>query len=160
MPGYHQRQTCLNGHITSNYVGTAHGNAHMQPFCGMCGAETIVNCPSCRKPQRGSLQDVLVSGDSTPDSYCWSCGKPYPWTEGRISAVAELVQEEEQLSEQDKLTLTTSLPELVSDTPRTTLAATRVRRIAGKVGGTFKAAMYKFAVDCASETAKKIVLGE
>jgi hypothetical protein len=77
-----------------------------------------------------------------------------------LAATAELVMEEERLSEEDKQLLTASLTDLVSETPRTTLAATRVKRIAGKVGGAFKAAMYKFAVDCASETAKKIVLGE
>ena len=98
--------------------------------------------------------------DGTRPSYCRKCGNSFPWTEAALAAATELVQEEEQLSDQDKLTLTSSLPELVSDTPRTTLAATRVQRIAGKVGGAFKAAMYKFAVDCASETAKKIVLGE
>jgi hypothetical protein len=70
------------------------------------------------------------------------------------------VNEEEQLSEEDKRLLTSSLSDLASDTPSTALAATRFRRIVAKVGGTFKTAMYKFIVDFSSETAKKIVLGE
>jgi hypothetical protein len=160
MPGYYQRQTCLNGHIISNSVGTPHGNAHMQAFCSKCGEETIVSCPSCGTPQHGNLKDVMPFGDSKADAYCWNCGKPYPWTERQFAATAELVNEEEQLSEQDKRLLTSSLSDLASDTPNTALAATRFRRIVAKAGGTFKTAMYKFIVDFCSETAKKIVLGE
>jgi hypothetical protein len=70
------------------------------------------------------------------------------------------VNEEELLTEEDKLLLTSSLSDLASDTPSTALAATRFRRIVAKVGGAFKVAMYKFIVDFSSETAKKIVLGE
>lgn len=120
-------------------------------FCPTCGRPATNKCSRCQSP-------IMV--DSTRPSYCRKCGSSFAWTDAALAATAELVQEEEQLSEQDKLTLTSSLPELICDSPRTTLAATRVRRIAGKVGGAFKAAMYKFAVDCASETAKKIVLGE
>jgi hypothetical protein len=160
MPGYYQRQTCLNGHITSNTVGTPYGNAHMQPFCGDCGAETVVNCPSCNQAQRGTLRDAMTVGKKTPDAFCWNCGKAYPWTERQIAATAALVNEEEQLSEDDKRLLTSTLADLASDTPNTALAATRFKRIVGKVGGTFKTAMYKFIVDFTSETAKKIVMGE
>jgi hypothetical protein len=152
------RQTCLNGHIITSTIGS--GDEDPQPFCSRCGEETIIKCPACGKPQMGWPENVIRAYEESPDAFCWNCGKPYPWTERQIAATAELVKEEEMLSEEDKQLLTASLPDLVSDSPRTTLAATRVKRIAGKVGGAFKAALYKFAVDCASETAKKIVTGE
>lgn len=159
MPGYHQRQTCPNGHVTSNYVGTPHGNAHMQTFCDECGAQTIVNCPSCRSPQRGSIRDVLSAGKPVPDAYCWNCGKPYPWTELQTEAALEMIQEEQDLNESDKAVLSAALPDLISETPRTALAATRFKRIVSSAGPTFRAATYKFIVDVSSETAKKIILG-
>jgi hypothetical protein len=73
---------------------------------------------------------------------------------------SELISEEEELSEEDKRKLTASLPDLLADTRGATLAATRFKRIVAKTGKGFRDAMYKFIVDCSSETAKKIVLGE
>jgi hypothetical protein len=132
-------------------TGPAQDGATHTQFCPECGLPTASRCAQCQFP---------IMCDPRRPSYCRRCGKPFPWTESSLAATAELVMEEERLSEEDKQLLTASLTDLVSETPRTTLAATRVKRIAGKVGGAFKAAMYKFAVDCASETAKKIVLGE
>jgi hypothetical protein len=159
MPGYYQRQTCLNGHIISNSVGTPHGNAHMQPFCGECGAQTIVDCPSCHQPQRGNLRDVLASGESYPDSYCWNCGTPYPWTERHLAAATELVAEDDLLSSQEKELLNSTFADMTSENPRTTLAATRFKKLAAKAGKGLGEAIQRTLVDVLSETAKKIMLG-
>jgi hypothetical protein len=70
-----------------------------------------------------------------------------------------MVMEEEHLSDEDKATLTASLPDLTSDTPQTTLAATRFKRIAAKAGRGLGEALYKTLVDVISETAKKTILG-
>jgi hypothetical protein len=158
MSDYYQRQTCLNGHIISNYIGASFGTP--QNHCSKCGAKTIVECPNCNLPQHGSPRDFAGMGAETPDAYCWNCGVPFPWTQRQIEATVELVNEEELLSEEDKKILASSLSDLASDTPKTALAATRFKRIVSKVGGSFRAAMYKFIVDFSSETAKKIVLGE
>jgi hypothetical protein len=155
---YYGRQTCLNGHVISNYVGSEFETK--SPFCRKCGAETITDCPACGKPQQGAVDGGAYTRDLQADSYCHNCGKPYPWTERRLEATSELVQEEEQLNEKDKRVLNASLPDLVTDTPSTVLAATRFKKIVGSVGGGFKSAMYQFVVDVSSETAKKIVLGE
>ena len=158
MSDYYDRQTCVNGHIVSNYIRSNFENS--QPFCAKCGAATIIKCPACGTPQRGlSTNDVSVYKGS-PDAYCRNCGKPYPWTEGQLEAASELVKEDEQLSDEDKATLTQSLPDLMADTPRTTLAATRFKRIVSKAGPVFRAAMYKFIVDFSSSAAKKFVCGE
>ena len=129
-------------------------------FCSKCGAETIVNCPVCNAPQHGSIEGVISTGSKIPHAYCHSCGKAYPWTTKQLEATSELVKEDEFLSDEDKATLTKSLPDLMADTPSTALAATRFKRIVGKTGPAFKAAMYKFIVDVSSSTAKKIVCGE
>ncbi len=157
MSGFYKRQTCLNGHITSNYIDAPFGTS--QPFCAKCGAKTIVDCPACGAPQRGAAMDVVSLYKGPPDAYCRICGKPYPWTERQLQAVADLVEEEEKLSTEEKVVLTDALRDLMVDTPKTTLAATRFKRIVPRVGGAFKEAMYKFLVDFSSETAKKIVLG-
>lgn len=158
MSDYYARQTCLNGHVISNWIGASFGSD--AKYCGSCGEKAIIECPSCNTPQRGNSKDSVGYGSKVPLSYCPNCGRPYPWTERKIAATAEMVKEEEHLSEEDKELLASSLFDLASDTPRTALAATRFKRIVGKAGGVFKAAMYKFLVDCASETAKKIVMAE
>jgi hypothetical protein len=158
MTGYYSRQTCLNGHVISNTIGAPHTTP--QPHCGRCGAATIVNCPGCEAPQRGNFSNFIGWGSKTPNSFCSNCGKPYPWTERQIASTTALINEEELLSQEEKVLLTSTLTDLASDTPNTVLAATRFKRIVTKVGGTFKAAIYKFVVDVSSETAKKIVLGE
>jgi hypothetical protein len=159
MPGYWDRQTCLNGHIISNSVGTPHGNAHLQPFCSKCGAQTILACPACEHSQRGNLKDVMPVGSSTPDAYCWNCGKPYPWTERHLAAAAELVSEDEMLSGPDKEFLTATFVDMTSENPRTTLAATRFKRLAAKAGKGLGEAIQKTLVDVLSETAKKVIVG-
>jgi hypothetical protein len=158
MSDYYKRQTCLNGHIVSNFVGASFDKP--QNHCGKCGEKAIIECPSCNAPQRGSAKDAIGWGAKIPTSYCSNCGKPYPWTERQVAATAALVNEEEQLSEDDKRLLTSTLVDLASDTPNTALAATRFKRIVAKAGGSFRTAMYKFIVDVSSETAKKIVMGE
>jgi hypothetical protein len=158
MLGFYGRQTCVNGHIASNYIGATFETR--KAFCTKCGAETIINCPTCGEPQNGSSVDSVAVYKGPPDAYCRNCGKPYPWTERQLEAAAELVKEEDQLSAEDKTILTNSLPDLMADTPKTTLAATRFKRIVPRAGLAFKDAMYKFLVDFSSETAKKIVLGE
>jgi hypothetical protein len=158
MAGYFARQTCLNGHIISNFVA-GRADDLTQPFCSKCSAPTIINCPSCGKPQHGSLADV-ISSDRKPDNYCWNCGKPYPWTEKRLQAAEELIREDELLNAEDKAQLTATLPEMTSENPRTTLAATRFKRIIKKMGAALGEAVQKTMVDIASETAKKIILGK
>jgi hypothetical protein len=157
MPGYYARQTCLNGHIISDYVGSRVAG-ETQPFCDKCGASTIINCQSCNAPQRGSYRDMPMSSKS-PAAYCWNCGKSYPWTEKSLAAAAELVQEDELLSDAEKQQLTSILVDLTSENPRTTVAATRFKRLIKKAGSAIGEAVQKTIVDVASETAKKIILG-
>lgn len=154
---YYGRQTCLNGHIVSNYVGSGFENTHQ--FCSLCGAETLINCPTCATPQQGSGVDT-VSIQKSPDAYCRNCGKPYPWTKAHLEATIEMVNEEESLSPENKTILAGSLPDLIAENPRTALAATRFKRIVATAGKGFKEAMYKFIVDVSSESVKKIVSGQ
>lgn len=132
-------------------IGQTQGDTAHTQFCPECGLKTANRCGECQSP---------IMYDGKRPSYCRNCGKPFPWTGKQLTAAAELVKEEEGLSEADRVTLTASLPELMADTPRTTLAATRFKRIVGGAGPAFKNAMYKFLVDFSSETAKKIVMGE
>jgi hypothetical protein len=92
-------------------------------------------------------------------AFCRACGSAYPWTESKIEAAKQLIELAEKLDDAEKATLTADLPDLVRDTPRTQVAATRFKRLAAKVGGGITSALRDIIVDIASEAAKKVILG-
>ena len=100
-------------------------------------------------------------------SFCPDCGKPYPWTEAKLKAAKELVDELDNLSPQEREMMKKSLDDIIvmEDTPQTPVAATQFKRLGTKAAKTGKAIvkatvkeLWKLVVDIASETAKKIIL--
>ena len=155
---YDVMQVCLNGHKITGALkarpelGTQH--------CRDCGAVAISKCQNCNTDIRGyhhvpGIVD-LTGGPEVP-AFCHACGKPYPWTESRLKAAQELSQEVEGLSDSERETLRASLDDLVRDTPRTTVAATRFKRLAAKAGKGAADAFKNLLVDVLSETAKKVI---
>ena len=124
MCNYHPATICLNGHVIS---GT---KPNVYSHCSKCGAETISNCPNCNAPIHGQAinKDGYVSYKlKKPDSCCYNCGKPYPWTERIIRASVELLSMDENLDEDTKELLKTLVPDLLFETPMSQVAATRFK---------------------------------
>jgi hypothetical protein len=71
----------------------------------------------------------------------------------------ELIELSDDIEASDKEILVADLPDLARETPRTQVAATRVRKSAAKLGGSVASALRDIAVDVASEAAKKIIVG-
>ena len=67
--------------------------------------------------------------------------------------------EAEGLSAEEREQLAKSFPELIAETPKTDVAAVRVRRLLGKVSGGTGEVLKKIAVEIATEAAKKILTG-
>lgn len=90
-------QVCLNGHPVT---GDVHSGL-AQPFCSECGAKTITNCQCCGAAIHGKYHEpgIVLFGSFEPDSYCYNCGQPYPWTEAALRNTALLIQEEEDFSD-------------------------------------------------------------
>ncbi len=99
---------------------------------------------------------LSVGGEPEIPAFCHNCGKPYPWTETKIEAARELTQELD-LSSEDKEILTKSIDDIVSDSPRTTLGATRFKKIMAKVGKEGAAALKHILTDIVSEATKKMI---
>lgn len=125
---YRTGQLCLNGHWITESVETS--PSLMAKACSKCGSFTITKRPSCGVNISG---DYCVEGlavisfrESEVPSYCHECGMPYPWTEARLAAAKALIQEDEQTSEDEQNKLIEVLPDMISDTPRTQLAGTRL----------------------------------
>lgn len=85
------------------------------------------------------------------------CGEPYPWTRDRLDASRQLADEVKGLSAEERVQLKECFPDLLSNNPRSEVAALRVRRLLGKAGGEALEALRALLVDLASETAKRII---
>jgi len=89
--------------------------------------------------------------------FCPDCGKPYPWTEAKLKAAQELADELDNLSPEERDLLKRSLDDIMRDTPQTTVAANRFKRLVAKAGQVTAEGFRDILVDILSETAKKII---
>ncbi len=152
---YDVAQICLNGHLINDLV-LARPELNKN-FCDKCGAATITTCQKCnaeipgeRLPVSGFLRTrILVP------AFCSNCGTSYPWTEKGLEAARELIRELEGLSEDEKAILAKDLDDIITDTPKTKVAAVRWKKALSKVGKETAHALRDILVDIASETAKK-----
>lgn len=152
---YDVAQVCMNGHsITSAFESYPQFRAE---HCPSCGSPTITQCPSCEEPIRGEYRESVSFVPYDPPRFCRECGKPYPWTMTTLEAAAELVEEMDGLSDDERKALSSSLDDLVRDTPRTPAAAAKFKRLIGKAGSTVAAEFRALLVDVISETAKKLL---
>jgi len=155
---YDVAQICLNGHVVNDSVRSR--PQHNKNFCDKCGAATITSCKDCNADIQGyyNVPGVISVGPETQaPAFCPNCGKPYPWTKTKIQAAQDLTQELENISDEEKNILSQSIDDIVKDSPRTTLAATRFKKILIKAGSHAGAAFKDILVDVLSETAKKIL---
>jgi hypothetical protein len=84
------------------------------------------------------------------------CGLPYPWTEAALNAAEDLASELD-LPEIDVTALKATLPDLVRDSPQTTVAASRFRRLIAKAGPLTEDGFKTILVNVVSEAAGRIL---
>ncbi|MBL7125718.1 MAG: DUF2321 domain-containing protein [Dehalococcoidales bacterium] len=175
---YDTAQICTNGHVI-NWMSVSRPD-YNRGFCGKCGASTVTNCQYCNAKIMGyyhvgrftieehkkRMREILhplpnatldYNTGLTLPSFCSGCGKPYPWTETKLKAAQELSDEIENLSPEEREMLKKSLDDIVRDTPQTTVAATRFKKLVTKAGPVVADGFRKILVDVLSETAKKII---
>lgn len=153
---------CENGHVLTSGLETS--PEQKMPFCSDCSAATLDKCPNpdCGAPITGhQVIPGIIGFDRRyrAPNYCGSCGGPFPWTARRLEA-AQLLAAESELPESEQAQLAESLRDVTYDGPRTQLAVLRIQRLLGKVSPPIADAVNKFAIDVASETAKKLLTGE
>lgn len=151
---FHKALICQNGHVLSSTLDFYPG--FESPFCPECGSKTISFCPNCNAPIRGIEDDRLIYEYHKP-SYCHNCGSPYPWTETALKAASLLIQYDENLDDEQKEDLASCLPDLITETPSTTLSATKLRRAFTKVGKYTADGLRQFSLDFFCELALKLL---
>lgn len=152
---FNTAQVCTNGHTITSAIQEA--PERMSKFCSTCGAPTIMACQTCSTALRGyyDANGVLVLDDYHPPRFCHECSRPFPWTEARVAALLQLTQEFEGLTDADREALRTGIDDLIRETPRTEVAAVRVKKILRKVGDGVLQAFKNLAVEVLTESAKK-----
>ena len=155
---YDTAQICTNGHV-ANPCSKSEPKRNTK-FCDKCGAPNITNCQNCNATIKGyhhTLGFIDIGYCYTPPSFCPSCSEPYPWTEAKLKAAQDLSDELDNLSPEERNLLKKSLDDIVRDTPQTTVAAIRFKRLVAKAGKVAAEGFKDILVDVLSETAKKII---
>jgi hypothetical protein len=130
---YDVAQICLNGHVVNPHFHDA--PSYNAQRCRDCGSETINCCVECKKPIRGARTRAFAMNWRAP-RFCENCGKPYPWTNTALEAAREVAEETSNLTDAEKSELKNSLDDIVRDSPRTTVAISKFKRLAVKAGRT------------------------
>lgn len=153
---YLTAQACLNGH---QITGDASKGEFTENFCSRCGAETLTQCPTCKANIRGYYHDPEGMVLSIPSwdlpSYCVKCGKEFPWTATALQAAKDLTDEIEGLTDEERQKAKESFGDLISDTPKTSVAVVRTQKLLKKAGPVAGKALRDIIVSVASEAAKK-----
>lgn len=80
-------------------------------------------------------------------AYCHNCGKPYPWTESAIETMRKIIWEDEDLFEDEKERMNESLPDLITETPKTELAIMQVKKCAMRATKAVGTALLNFVIE-------------
>lgn len=147
---YYPAFICENGHVLE--VASFECDSL---YCSECSAPIISMCPNCRSTIRG--HEVGCSGHYRIPSYCDKCGNPYPWT-FRAQAIAEaIIKEDTNISTDERDLLLDVVPDMIVETPKTRLAAVRIKK-AFKVLGTFAAdGLRQFLIDYGCDLLRQLI---
>lgn len=154
MEGYDVALVCLNGHAINDSAGRS--PEFNKKFCKQCGAAAMRDCPSCRSPIQGRyhVAGFLDLEQWRPHAYCHECGTPFPWTESRLRAAAELIDLSDA-TPADKETLKRDLPALVGDTPQAQVAGARMKKFMLGAGKQVADGLKQVLVEVLAEAAKR-----
>jgi hypothetical protein len=154
MGNYDIAQICMNGHTVNSTARTAPDRN--EDYCSKCGQRTMMACPACGTDIRG-LHRSTSGFDFTFPNYCFKCGKTFPWTQIKLSAIGELVDSIGELGEQERESIKSGLPEIIADSPRTEMAAINIKKALQGLEKENRLLVEEKILDLASENAKKII---
>ncbi len=150
-------QVCMNGHVTEERMEERTCEVD---YCEECGAKAICECPTCGTPIKGEERFdgiVAIGFEAEPPKYCYKCGDPFPWTKASLEALEELAQLDDLLDENDVKDLSVSAKEIMSETPKTKVAAIKFKKILSRAGSETATAARELFVDIVAETAKRTI---
>lgn len=154
---YRTAQICKNGHVIT--PNTSYSD-FLSNFCPECSAETISTCLYCNTPIRGDYDIpcvIDVSSSYKAPAYCYNCGKPFPWTESKLTSISELLDMQDQLTEDEKQYFMSYLPIIFTETPQSEVTALKLRLLINKLPSEIGSLTKNVITDVISESIKKIL---
>ena len=154
MGEYRYAHICRNGHVLTSKAASPSISA--VKFCQTCGAPALTKCVHCQTAIRGEFspdQFVIFNSNYPRPAYCHNCGLPYPWTESALEAMKEIIWEDEDLFDDEKERMSQSLPDLITETPKTELAIMRVKKFALRATKGVGSALLSFVIEHGCEKA-------
>lgn len=147
---YRRAFICRNGHVISTSIDWSDGS-----YCTKCGSPILGDCPNCSHHIFWDpyLEPTHPSSFERP-AYCKFCGKPYPWTAAALEAATHMLKESD-LTADDQRKVIEILPDAISATPRTQLAALRFQKAMANAGTFVAEGLRQFAIDFGCEFLKK-----
>ena len=139
---------CENGHAVSTTSERC-----LDRFCSACGSAVISECPSCRAVIRGHRKNEC--GYYKVPAYCPDCGSAYPWTQTALQTAIDLLIEDDELPAADREKLVAVLPDVIVETPKSNLAAVRLRKAIKTCTGMVGEALRQLVIDFGCELVKK-----
>lgn len=149
---YNIASICKNGHCASS-LGDVTDETK---FCKQCGQPVICACPDCGTNIRGTLDDAyaMLRPYEVP-AYCHNCGSAYPWTKSALAAAEAIIAEDTAISSTLRDQVIEVLPDIVSETPKSSLAAVRLKKVLSSAGKITSDFLRQFIVDFACEYIKR-----
>ena len=150
---------CRSGHVATS-MSRSHPEG-VRPFCDRCGQPTLNACESCSTPIRGLYHSPGVIGffDYSPPAFCAHCGAQMPWTTEGLAAAETLAQQVKSLSRRERRQLQELLPDLVRESPQSTVAAARFRLLMDKAGPAAADGFREILYGVATEGIKRAIWG-
>lgn len=151
---YYIAAVCENGHYAT---ASLESTSIDQGFCEQCGSKIITKCPECGTPIRGKYHSpgLLDLTSFKVPAYCYKCGAAFPWTKSALEVATALIEEDDQLVPEAQSALIEVLPDIITETPKTNLAAIRFKKALASVGRFTAEGLRQFAIDFACELAKQ-----
>jgi len=148
---------CANGHVLADDLEQQ--TARKARFCPECGEGTTSECPECGAPIRGRYHErrLAVTPMRKPPAFCHECGEPYPWTQDKLRAAADLLSRMKRLSPEEREALAIDFREIMTDNPRTQVAALDIKSALGKAGKVIGPLLRDLVGEIATEAARRII---
>lgn len=148
---YYAAQICLLGHV-HNVEGKTEFKRNER--CPQCGNPCIDSCQNCKAPIRG--RDLHFLHEYQRPSFCYNCGRPYPWMKDRLDTARELLNQDDKLSLEEREKLWGLLQHVMSD-PKSDLAPAKKKLFElglGKAAAATKDVLLDFVAKYAAEMSK------
>ena len=156
MGSYDNALVCENGHVINS---SAQRNPEFSSkHCSTCGSKAVDRCSSCGRAIKGEyhVEGVLVAGVRwQPPNHCHECGTPYPWTKRKADALLEAIQELDELKPEERERLAGSVPDIISNTPKSETAGLRFKKAIAKLGAGTAKFLKDALMSAATEALKK-----